>query len=160
MVWAEAYIRTNWHLVPSSRFATIHQRYRQTDRQERQTDSGPIAFGEPFYKGSPNKTIGNEIRVCIDIVSGGPVHYELPMDSVEAGNRIVNPSGLDARVSGQTTFVSGARWRALLVDGRDSFVRVSGAAHRHECFGDLDNCPSGERPRRSHHQQRHRRIYR
>jgi len=87
--------------------------------------------------------------VCIDIVSGGPVHYELPMDSVEAGNRIVNPSGLDARVSGLTTFVSGARRRGLLVDGRDSFVRVSGAAHRHECFGDLDNCPSGERRRRS-----------
>jgi len=89
--------------------------------------------------------------VFIDVelrwVLGGAVHYELPMDSVLAGNRIVNPSGLDARVSGQTTFVGGPRDRGLMVDGRDSFIRVTGPGHRHECFGDLSNCPNGKHPR-------------
>ena len=28
-----AYPRTKWHLYPSNRLATIHQRHRQTDRQ-------------------------------------------------------------------------------------------------------------------------------
>jgi len=36
--WAEAYLRTKWHLNPSNRLATVHQRYRQ-DRQ----DNGPVA---------------------------------------------------------------------------------------------------------------------
>ena len=36
VAWAEAYLRTKWHLDPSNRLATIHQRYRQTDRQTRQ----------------------------------------------------------------------------------------------------------------------------
>ena len=84
------------------------------------------------------------------MVSGGSAHYELPMDQVLAGNRIVNPSGLDARVTGDATFVSGARGRGLLVDGRDSFIRVSGPGHRHECFGDLSKCPDG-RPHCSIH---------
>jgi len=43
-----------FQLDPSNRLATIHQRHRQTDRtgQDRtgQTDNGPIAEGEPFYK--------------------------------------------------------------------------------------------------------------
>jgi len=65
------------------------------------------------------------------------------MDHVLDGNHIANPSGLDARVSGHPVFVSGARDRGLLVDGRDSFIRVSGAGHRHECFGDLSRCPNG-----------------
>ena len=65
------------------------------------------------------------------------------MDHVLPGNRVLNPSGLDARLSGHATFVSGARYRALLVDGRDSFIRVSGPGHRHECFGDIDKCPNG-----------------
>jgi len=33
VAWAEAYLRTKWHLDPSNRLATIHQSYRQTDRQ-------------------------------------------------------------------------------------------------------------------------------
>ena len=37
--WAEAYLRTKWHLDPSNRLATIHHRYRQTD-------NGPVAQGE------------------------------------------------------------------------------------------------------------------
>jgi len=43
VAWAEAYLRTKWHLDPSSRLATIHQRYRHTDRTGRHTDNGPIA---------------------------------------------------------------------------------------------------------------------
>jgi len=77
------------------------------------------------------------------MMTGGSVHYELRMDHVLDGNRIANPSGLDARLSGYATYVSGARDGALLVDGRDSFIRVSGAGHRHECFGDLSKCPNG-----------------
>ena len=77
------------------------------------------------------------------LLAGGSMHYELPMDHVLAGNRIVNPSGLDARVSGYATFVRGARARGLLVDGRNSYIRVSGPGHRHECFGDLSKCPDG-----------------
>ena len=34
---------------------TIHQRHRQTGQTDRQTDNGPIAYGEPFYKQSPKK---------------------------------------------------------------------------------------------------------
>jgi len=30
VAWDEAYIRTKWHLDPSNRLTTIHQRYRQT----------------------------------------------------------------------------------------------------------------------------------
>jgi len=50
---AEAYLRPKFHLDPSNRLATIHQRY--TDRQDRtgQTDNGLIAHGERFYKRSP-----------------------------------------------------------------------------------------------------------
>ena len=36
---AEAYLLAKFHLDPSNRLATIHQRYRQTA----QTDNGPIA---------------------------------------------------------------------------------------------------------------------
>jgi len=79
------------------------------------------------------------------MMTGGSVHYELRMDHVLSGNRIANPSGLDARVSGYVTYVSGARDGALLVDGRESFIRVSGPGHRHECFGDLGKCPNGRR---------------
>jgi len=41
---AEAYLRAKFHVDPSNRLATVHQRYRQTDRtrQDRQ-DNGPIA---------------------------------------------------------------------------------------------------------------------
>jgi len=39
---------------PSNRLATVHQCHRQTDRTGQ--DNGPIAYGEPFYKRSPNKT--------------------------------------------------------------------------------------------------------
>jgi len=35
--WTEAYLRTKWHLDPSNRLATIHQRFRQTGQTDRQT---------------------------------------------------------------------------------------------------------------------------
>jgi len=40
---AEAYLLAKFHLEPSNRLATIHQRCRQ-DRTDRQTDNGPIAY--------------------------------------------------------------------------------------------------------------------
>jgi len=45
----KANVRAKFHLDPSNRLATVHQRY----TQGRQTDNGPIAMGEPFYKRSP-----------------------------------------------------------------------------------------------------------
>jgi len=39
MARAEAYLLTKFHLDPSNRLATVHERYRPTDRQ----DNGPIA---------------------------------------------------------------------------------------------------------------------
>ena len=44
--WAEAYLHDKFHLDPSNRLATIHQRHRQTDRQT-------TVRCEPFYKRSP-----------------------------------------------------------------------------------------------------------
>ena len=43
---AEAYLHAKFHLDPSNRSATVHERHRQ-DRTDR-TDNGPIAQGEPF----------------------------------------------------------------------------------------------------------------
>jgi len=71
-------------------------------------------------------------------------HYQLPMDVMLSGGRIVNPSGLDARATGYPPFVRGVRHNAVQLNGRDNHVRVSGPAHRHECFGDLDKCPLGD----------------
>jgi len=40
----EAYLYAKLHLDPSNRLATIHKRYRQTDRQDRTgQDNGPVA---------------------------------------------------------------------------------------------------------------------
>jgi len=59
VAYANAYLRTKWHLDPSSRLATIHQRYRQTERQDR-TDNGPIAYtANRFASGRP-KTLRTE----------------------------------------------------------------------------------------------------
>ena len=54
MAGVEAYFRAKFHLDPSNRLATTHQSYRQ-DRQTDRQDNGPIAYGEPFYKRSPQK---------------------------------------------------------------------------------------------------------
>ena len=57
---AYAYLHAKFHLDPSNRLATVHERYRQdtqTDRHtDKQTDNGLIGWGEPFYKRSPRKT--------------------------------------------------------------------------------------------------------
>ena len=53
---AEVYLLAKFHLDPSSRLATIHQRHIQTG-QDRQTDDGLTAMGEPFYKRSPKKLL-------------------------------------------------------------------------------------------------------
>ena len=57
--WAEAYLHAKFHLDPSNRLATVHERYRQTGQtgQDRQTDNGLIAYGEPLYKRSPKNFI-------------------------------------------------------------------------------------------------------
>lgn len=70
-------------------------------------------------------------------------HYELPMDEIRA-QRLVNPSGLDAMAYGSPALHEGIRSRAVALDGKDKYVKVSGQAHRSECFGDLDLCTSGE----------------
>jgi len=49
VAWTKVYLRTKWHRDPSSRLATIHQRYRQTGQTGQRSDS----IGEPFYKRSP-----------------------------------------------------------------------------------------------------------
>jgi len=46
---AEAYLHAKFRLDPSNRLAPIHRRY----RQDRQTESGLIAYSEPFYERSP-----------------------------------------------------------------------------------------------------------
>jgi len=43
-------LRAKFHLDPSNRLATVHERYRQID-------NGPIAYGEPFYKRSPKNLV-------------------------------------------------------------------------------------------------------
>ena len=48
MARAEAYLHAKFHLDPSNRLATVHERHRQDRR-----DNGPIAYGEQFYKRSP-----------------------------------------------------------------------------------------------------------
>jgi len=57
VAWAEAYLLAKFHLDPSNRLATIHQRHRQ-ERQE----NGPIASGEPFYKRSSKNYAYNEYQ--------------------------------------------------------------------------------------------------
>jgi len=72
---AEIYLYAKFHLDPSNRVATIHQRYRQTDRTDRQNRTDrqrSDGTGEPFYKrwpknGSPY-AIG-PLSVCLSCLS-------------------------------------------------------------------------------------------
>ncbi|KAL8587816.1 hypothetical protein ACOMHN_021034 [Nucella lapillus] len=68
--------------------------------------------------------------------------YHLPMDAVVEGT-LLNPSGLDSLVQGGARLVPGVRGQALLLDGRSQWLRVTGADHRRECFGDLARCDKG-----------------
>lgn len=76
------------------------------------------------------------------IFEGTVVHYTLPMDVIQ-GRTIVNPSGLDASVSGSVVPGRGIVRNAIQVNGRETYIRVTGPGHRLECFGDLDQCTLG-----------------
>ena len=51
----KAYHHAKFCHDPSNRLATIHQRHRQDRQTDRETDNGPIAQGELFYKRSLKK---------------------------------------------------------------------------------------------------------
>ncbi|XP_052814372.1 uncharacterized protein LOC128241470 isoform X5 [Mya arenaria] len=70
------------------------------------------------------------------------IHYQLPFDRMSEG-QLVNPSGLDARVTGRPRLVPGVQGNALKVDCSSESVKVTGPGHRQECMGDLSLCPSG-----------------
>ena len=55
-----------------------------------------------------------------------------------------NPSGLDATVYGQPISIKGAKNNALLIDGKNQYLKVSGRRHRKECLGDLELCFEGK----------------
>jgi len=48
MARAEAYLHAKFHLDPSNRLATVHERYRQTGQTGRRTDS----IGRTVYRRS------------------------------------------------------------------------------------------------------------
>ena len=65
-------MRVKFHLDPSNRLATVHERHRQTDRQR----SGSI--GEPFYNRRP-KPWATIRRRKIDADSAGQVRSEIKL---------------------------------------------------------------------------------
>nr|KAG5710230.1 hypothetical protein BaRGS_006749 [Batillaria attramentaria] len=69
-------------------------------------------------------------------------NYHLPMDEID-DRALVNPSGLDSVVEGGAQLTQGVRDKALLIDGRTQWLRVTGAGHRRECMGDLARCEKG-----------------
>lgn len=73
---------------------------------------------------------------------GAVTHYRLPMD-LRVGTTLMNPSGLDAKAIGNPEMVPGILGKAIRVNGKDTYVQVTGPGHRYECFGDLDKCPLG-----------------
>ena len=66
MARGEAYLDAKFHLDPSNRLATIHQRY----RQDRQTDNG-----EPFYKRSHKNWYHSHSRLTLSKKGGIEVAY-------------------------------------------------------------------------------------
>jgi hypothetical protein len=64
------------------------------------------------------------------------------MDEI-ADRTLVNPSGLDSVVEGGPQLVKGVKNKALLIDGRTQWLRVTGGGHRQECMGDLSRCEKG-----------------
>jgi len=50
MARIEVYLHAKFHLEPSNRLATIHQRHRQTERQTDRQDNGSTAQAELFYQ--------------------------------------------------------------------------------------------------------------
>ena len=68
-------MHAKFQLDPSNRLATIQQRYRQTD-------SCPIAYGEPFHKRSPNNG-SRDIIAGFVILSRGRIYYLRPRDNIK-----------------------------------------------------------------------------
>jgi len=88
VAWTEAYLRTKWHLDPFSRLAAIHQRFKQTDRQDR-TDNASIAYtANRFTNGRPKKS-----QCKLHEILCGPVLSEsvAPSTSSDSGTRHVLP---------------------------------------------------------------------
>jgi len=65
---AEAYLHVKFHLDPSNRLASIHQGYRQTD-------NGPIAEGEPFYKWSPKNRTMQKMQIKLVPYNSGKENF-------------------------------------------------------------------------------------
>ena len=103
MTGAEAYLHAKFHLEPSNRLATIHQRHRQTDRQTGQTDrhstnDRPITAHrrrrrtvESYSPGCPNVpfhvgTLTLPAEFYSTCASFGP-----PESTTETANRSVQP---------------------------------------------------------------------
>jgi len=56
VAWAEAYLHTKWHLDPSNRLATIHQRYRQDRQDMGEKHRATVCRANRFTNGRP-KTV-------------------------------------------------------------------------------------------------------
>ena len=70
---AEAYLDAKFHLNPSSRLTTVHERHRQvrqTDKQtDRQTGQRSDSIGRPFYKrGRPKMKFGRHSTEAVGII--------------------------------------------------------------------------------------------
>ena len=92
MARAEAYVHAKFHLDPSNRLATIHQRYRQdmadrTDRQRSdsigrtilQTVAQKRQFFNTFFLANSDKTYrrkSSQIRVSVDIMTSVVIVFE------------------------------------------------------------------------------------
>jgi len=59
---AEAYLLAQFHLDPSNRLATIHQRHRQTDRQTDRTGQRTDSIGRTVLQTVAQKLIRHIIR--------------------------------------------------------------------------------------------------
>ena len=82
----------------------------------------------------------NAIFLCVSDLT---TYYHLPMDRIR-DQTLVNPSGLDAKVTGYPEIFPGVVDRALKIDGRTQKITVSGPGHRDECFGNLKLCKRGK----------------
>ena len=96
---------SSWSIQPFDHNAPI------TDRQDRQTDNGPIARGEPFYKRSPKNVISSELAdttyaclfvdiIVVFVVSVGFYKYRSGSQGVVAQR--VGRRTYDQKVAGST----------------------------------------------------------
>ena len=79
MARAEAYLHAKFHIDPFNHLATVQQRYKQTDKQDRQwSDSiGRTVLGRPFVKRFALYYRTVVCPVCLDpsqiVLDGDPV---------------------------------------------------------------------------------------